>query len=150
MTPNDVFAQTYNVDQQMPDSAGTATAYLTGVKANYGTLGVSAGTERGICSGKADNDVVSVLHRAKMAGTGHPGKRSVCPPLQLSIYLYICLAVDQSIHPSSSRRLSSPSISLCIYISARNGPLFSVRAVIYNNNNTNNNISLLSGDRCLA
>lgn len=26
----------------MPDSAGTATAYLTGVKANYGTIGVSS------------------------------------------------------------------------------------------------------------
>ena len=53
----------------MPDSAGTATAYLCGVKANYGTLGVSAMTTRGKCSGNGDNDVVSVLHRAKMAGT---------------------------------------------------------------------------------
>ncbi|CAL8272576.1 unnamed protein product [Arctogadus glacialis] len=61
-------SKTYNVNQQMPDSAGTATAYLCGVKANYGTLGVSARIERGKCSGNADNDVVSVLHRAKMAG----------------------------------------------------------------------------------
>ncbi|CAL8309771.1 unnamed protein product [Lota lota] len=61
-------SKTYNVNQQMPDSAGTATAYLCGVKANYGTLGVSAATEKGKCSGNATNDVVSVLHRAKMAG----------------------------------------------------------------------------------
>lgn len=52
----------------MPDSAGTATAYLCGVKANYGTLGVTAATPRGNCSASAGNSVTSVLHRAKMAG----------------------------------------------------------------------------------
>lgn len=52
----------------MPDSAGTATAYLCGVKANYGTLGVTAATPRSNCSATAGNEVTSVLHRAKMAG----------------------------------------------------------------------------------
>ena len=61
--------QTYNVDQQMPDSAGTATAYLCGVKANYGTLGVTAATQRYNCSSAYGNEVKSVLHRAKLAGT---------------------------------------------------------------------------------
>lgn len=60
--------QTYNVDQQMPDSAGTATAYLCGVKANYGTLGVTAATPRYNCSATYGNEVTSVLHRAKEAG----------------------------------------------------------------------------------
>ena len=60
--------QTYNVDQQMPDSAGTATAYLCGVKANYGTLGLSASARRTDCSSTFGNEVKSVLHRAKMAG----------------------------------------------------------------------------------
>lgn len=60
--------QTYNVDQQMPDSAGTATAYLCGVKANYGTLGVTAATPRGDCKATFGNEVKSVLHRAKKAG----------------------------------------------------------------------------------
>lgn len=53
----------------MPDSAGTATAYLCGVKANYGTLGVSASTPRGNCSATFGNEVSSVLQRAKEAGT---------------------------------------------------------------------------------
>lgn len=61
--------QTYNVDQQMPDSAGTATAYLCGVKANYGTLGVTAATPRYNCSASFGNEVTSVLDRAKKAGT---------------------------------------------------------------------------------
>ncbi|KAH9398135.1 hypothetical protein TYRP_019141 [Tyrophagus putrescentiae] len=40
--PYSAFIKTYNLDKQVPDSAGTATAYLTGVKANYGTIGVSS------------------------------------------------------------------------------------------------------------
>uniref|UniRef100_A0A673CRK8 alkaline phosphatase n=1 Tax=Sphaeramia orbicularis TaxID=375764 RepID=A0A673CRK8_9TELE len=61
-------SKTYNVDQQMPDSAGTATAYLCGVKANYGTVGVTAATKRYNCSSSYGNEVTSILHRAKQAG----------------------------------------------------------------------------------
>ncbi|XP_035277801.1 intestinal-type alkaline phosphatase [Anguilla anguilla] len=61
-------SKTYNVDQQMPDSAGTATAYLCGVKANYGTLGLSASARRYQCNTTKGNEVFSVLHRARMAG----------------------------------------------------------------------------------
>ncbi|KAM9358375.1 intestinal-type alkaline phosphatase [Symphorus nematophorus] len=66
--PHLALSKTYNVDQQMPDSAGTATAYLCGVKANYGTLGVTAATPRYNCSAMYGNEVTSVLHRAKAAG----------------------------------------------------------------------------------
>ncbi|XP_074524436.1 intestinal-type alkaline phosphatase [Halichoeres trimaculatus] len=66
--PNVALSKTYNVDQQMPDSAGTATAYLCGVKANYGTLGVTAATPRYNCSATKGNEVASVLKRAKLAG----------------------------------------------------------------------------------
>ncbi|KAG9351160.1 hypothetical protein JZ751_025050 [Albula glossodonta] len=61
-------SKTYNVDQQMPDSAGTATAYHCGVKANYGTLGLSAAARRYQCNTTIGNEVTSVLHRARMAG----------------------------------------------------------------------------------
>ncbi|XP_037626473.1 intestinal-type alkaline phosphatase-like [Sebastes umbrosus] len=66
--PHLALSKTYNVDQQMPDSAGTATAYCCGVKANYGTLGVSAACPRYNCSTVKGNEVSSVLHRAKQAG----------------------------------------------------------------------------------
>uniref|UniRef100_A0AAQ5ZAG1 alkaline phosphatase n=1 Tax=Amphiprion ocellaris TaxID=80972 RepID=A0AAQ5ZAG1_AMPOC len=66
--PHLALSKTYNVDQQMPDSAGTATAYLCGVKANYGTLGVTAATPRGNCSATFGNEVTSILYRAKKAG----------------------------------------------------------------------------------
>ncbi|XP_066503164.1 alkaline phosphatase-like [Hoplias malabaricus] len=66
--PHLALSKTYNVDQQMPDSAGTATAYLCGVKANYGTLGLSATARRANCRSQAGNDVYSVLHRARSIG----------------------------------------------------------------------------------
>ncbi|KAM9385795.1 intestinal-type alkaline phosphatase-like [Pholidichthys leucotaenia] len=66
--PHLALSKTYNVDQQMPDSAGTATAYLCGVKSNYGTVGVTAATPRGNCSASIGNEVESILHRAKNAG----------------------------------------------------------------------------------
>ncbi|XP_037106269.1 alkaline phosphatase-like [Syngnathus acus] len=66
--PHVAFSKTYNIDQQMPDSAGTATAYLCGVKANYGTLGVTAATPRYNCSATYGNEVTSVLYRAKKEG----------------------------------------------------------------------------------
>ncbi|XP_069008994.1 intestinal-type alkaline phosphatase [Embiotoca jacksoni] len=66
--PHLALSKTYNVDQQMPDSAGTATAYLCGVKANYGTVGVTATTQRHNCRTTYGNEVTSILHRAKQAG----------------------------------------------------------------------------------
>ncbi|XP_063068570.1 alkaline phosphatase, germ cell type-like [Engraulis encrasicolus] len=66
--PYTALSKTYSVDQQMPDSAATATAYHCGVKANYGTLGLSAAARRDQCSTTQGNEVKSVLHRARMAG----------------------------------------------------------------------------------
>ena len=52
----------------MPDSAGTATAYLCGVKANMKTIGVSAAARYNECSTVRGNEVMSVMNRAKKAG----------------------------------------------------------------------------------
>ncbi|CAK6448342.1 unnamed protein product [Pipistrellus nathusii] len=61
-------AKTYNVDRQVPDSAGTATAYLCGVKTNYRTIGVSAAARYNQCNTTRGNEVISVMNRAKKAG----------------------------------------------------------------------------------
>ncbi|XP_053511223.1 intestinal-type alkaline phosphatase-like [Artibeus jamaicensis] len=66
--PYTALAKTYNVDRQVPDSAGTATAYLCGVKANYQTIGVSAAARYNQCNTTGGNEVSSVLQRAKNAG----------------------------------------------------------------------------------
>ena len=56
------------MDRQVPDSAGTATAYLCGVKANYQTIGVSAKARLSQCNTTRGNEVTSVMQRAKNAG----------------------------------------------------------------------------------
>ncbi|XP_006171232.1 intestinal-type alkaline phosphatase [Tupaia chinensis] len=66
--PYVALSKTYNVDRQVPDSAGTATAYLCGVKANYGTIGLSAAARFGQCETARGHEVLSVMHRAKKAG----------------------------------------------------------------------------------
>ncbi|XP_042535255.1 intestinal-type alkaline phosphatase-like [Dipodomys spectabilis] len=66
--PYMALSKTYNVDRQVPDSAGTATAYLCGVKANYKTIGLSAAARVDQCNTTFGNEVSSVMHRAKRAG----------------------------------------------------------------------------------
>ncbi|NXV29116.1 PPBI1 phosphatase, partial [Rissa tridactyla] len=60
--------QTYTIDRQVPDSAGTGTAYLCGVKANAKTLGLSGAAVYGKCRTSFGNEVDSILHRARLAG----------------------------------------------------------------------------------
>lgn len=48
-------SKTYAVDERTPDSATTATAYLSGVKGNYGTIGVNAQVKRKDCLAATDN-----------------------------------------------------------------------------------------------
>ncbi|NXK17226.1 PPBI phosphatase, partial [Arenaria interpres] len=65
--PYVALSKTYNVDRQVPDSAGTATAYLCGVKGNYKTIGLSAAARFSQCNTTAGNEVISVLERARKA-----------------------------------------------------------------------------------
>ncbi|NXS57093.1 PPBT protein, partial [Brachypteracias leptosomus] len=66
--PYVALAKTYNTNAQVPDSAGTATAYLCGVKANEGTVGVTAGVTRDRCNTTKGQEVTSILRWAKDAG----------------------------------------------------------------------------------
>lgn len=50
-------AQTYSADRQVADSATTATAILSGVKINDGTIGVDGRAVRESCSSLANPDV---------------------------------------------------------------------------------------------
>lgn len=48
--PNVALVKTYNTDQQVPDSAGTATAINTGVKTRAGVIGIGPAAHRGDCA----------------------------------------------------------------------------------------------------
>jgi alkaline phosphatase len=58
----------YNIDYQTPDSAGTATAYLCGVKARYSTIGVDGRAKQGNCRSSIGTNVSSILDWAQQAG----------------------------------------------------------------------------------
>ena len=66
--PYSGFVKTYNVDAQTPDSAGTMTAMVSGVKTDVGVIGVDEDIERGNCSTVAGNELVSSLELAEIAG----------------------------------------------------------------------------------
>jgi len=66
--PYSALVKTYNVDAQTPDSAGTATAILSGVKTSMGVIGVDQTVKRGDCAAMAGHKVTSFLERAASAG----------------------------------------------------------------------------------
>jgi alkaline phosphatase len=61
-------AKTYNVDAQTPDSAGTMTAMMSGVKTDVGVIGVNENIVRGDCSTVKGNELVTALELAEIAG----------------------------------------------------------------------------------
>ncbi len=61
-------AKTYNVDAQTPDSAGTMTAMMSGVKTDVGVVGVDEDVERGECATVAGNELVTALELAELGG----------------------------------------------------------------------------------
>lgn len=59
-----ISAKTYNVDAQAPDSAGTMTAMMTGVKIDVGVIGVDEDVIRVDCTTADGNELVTVLELA--------------------------------------------------------------------------------------
>ena len=59
--------KTYTVDAQTPDSAGTMTALVTGVKTKTGVLAVSEDVSLNDCASMAGNELVTLLELAELA-----------------------------------------------------------------------------------
>ena len=66
--PHTALVKTYNVDAQTPDSAGTMTAMMSGLKTDVGVIGVNEEIERGECSTVAGNEVSTALELAEIKG----------------------------------------------------------------------------------
>lgn len=66
--PYTALSRTYNTDSQTPDSAGTATAMLTGAKTRIGMLNVSQQGAYGDCAGSKGGELASALEIAEAAG----------------------------------------------------------------------------------
>ena len=71
--PSSAWVKTYNVDAQIPDSAGTMTAMMSGVKTNAGVVGVNANVPMGNCRQQPGNELVSALDLAEIKGLVNGG-----------------------------------------------------------------------------
>ena len=61
-------SKTYNVDQQTPDSAGTMTAMMSGIKTDAGIIGIDESVVRGDCWSSKGHEIVTALELAEIAG----------------------------------------------------------------------------------
>jgi len=66
--PYSGLTRTYNTNMQTPDSAGTMTAIVTGVKTKAGVLSVSDAVLKGDCRSGRGNALLTALELAELAG----------------------------------------------------------------------------------
>lgn len=66
--PHLALSKVYNTNVQIPDSAGTMTAMMTGVKTDVGILNYLPGIQRGDCTTPADQKLVPIFGLAEAAG----------------------------------------------------------------------------------
>ena len=66
--PNVALVKTYNTDAQVPDSAGTMTAIMTGSKTRAGVIGVGPEVERGDCVGSREYTLPTLLEKLEQDG----------------------------------------------------------------------------------
>lgn len=65
---NVALSKTYSTNFQTPDSAGTMTAMMTGVKTGSGMISVNGNTKYGDCESSKDNHVETFLEQMKKQG----------------------------------------------------------------------------------
>ncbi|VAW56156.1 Alkaline phosphatase [hydrothermal vent metagenome] len=66
--PYVALSKTYNTNQQTPDSAGTMTAMMTGVKTKDGVISVNQNVIKGDCASSKGNELITFLEQAEIAG----------------------------------------------------------------------------------
>jgi alkaline phosphatase len=66
--PNVALVKTFLVDRQVPKSAGTMSAIVTGQPGRYGVLSVAPEVPRGDCAGALANPLPTLLEQAERAG----------------------------------------------------------------------------------
>lgn len=66
--PYTALVRTYEVDAQTPDSAGTMSAIMSGIKTRYGVVNVTQRVHRGDCPSATGNAAMSALELASAAG----------------------------------------------------------------------------------
>ena len=66
--PNVALVKTYNTDSQVPDSAGTMSAIVTGEKTRVGVISIGAAAAHGDCAAALQHELPSLLEQAEDSG----------------------------------------------------------------------------------
>ena len=66
--PYTALSKTYNTNQQVADSAGTASAFLSGAKTKAGVISVNQSVDRGDCQASLNNSMDTMLELSAQAG----------------------------------------------------------------------------------
>jgi len=84
-------AKTYEINQQVGESAGTATAMMTGQKTKAGFIGISGDAERGVCASGHGNHLPSFLELSESVGrsTGIVTTTKLSHPTPASAYAHV-------------------------------------------------------------
>lgn len=113
--PHLALAKTYNTDQQVPDSAGTMTAIVSGAKTRAGVLSVDASVPRGSHVAVAGHRLETLLERAERRGlsTGVVTTAKLTHATPAACYAHSPERgwEDDSRLPSAARRAGFPDIA---------------------------------------
>ncbi|XP_066296262.1 alkaline phosphatase-like [Branchiostoma lanceolatum] len=140
--PYSALVKTYNIDRQTADSAGTATAYQCGVKANYKTVGVDGTVTLGDCAASLIGKAKSVLEHAHDAGksTGIVATARITHASPAAAYAYVANRVweHDGMVPTEAKALGCSDIALQL---VQDNPFINVllgggRAYLTNTNQT--------------
>ena len=66
--PDVALVKTYNTDMQVPDSAGTMSAIVTGIKTRAGVISIAPSAPRGDCAAALSAPVVTLLEQMEASG----------------------------------------------------------------------------------
>lgn len=66
--PHLALSKTYNTNAQTPDSAGTASAMMTGIKTKQGVISINETVDRGDCVNAQKNTALTILELAELTG----------------------------------------------------------------------------------
>jgi alkaline phosphatase len=89
--PNVALSKTYNTDAQVPDSAGTMTALVSGLKTRAGSLGVGHGVAPGDDRAALEGRVATLLEEAEARGmaTGIVTTASITHATPAALYAHV-------------------------------------------------------------
>ena len=111
--PNVALIKTYNTDLQVPDSAGTMSAIMTGEKTSAGVISVNASVKRGDCASGLAGELETLLERSEDQGiaTGVISTAKITHATPAATYAHAALRGWESEAPEGCEDIASQLVS---------------------------------------